>query len=156
MTRHLKKSLISNSEEETLSLGKKIGLVLRAGDTIFLSGDLGSGKTTITRGICRGIGVDEKIPIRSPSFTMIHEYDATNLHVRHADLYRTEGAEELDSLGIFDPAYTGVTIIEWANRLGDDTQTPLLWIRMRDISDSVREINLTAPLELFKKAGISV
>jgi len=154
MTRHIKKSVVSNSEEETLALGKKIGRALMAGDMVFLSGDLGSGKTTITRGICRGIGVDESIPIRSPSFTMIHEYDAPGLHVRHADLYRAEGDEELNSLGIFDPAYTGVTIIEWADRLADDTLTPLLWIRMKDISDSVREISLTAPLELFKKAGI--
>ena len=80
---------ISHSPKETLQLGKSLGSSLTPGDIILLNGDLGAGKTHLTQGICRGVGLDEDSYIRSPTFTLINEYQA-KIPIYHIDLYRID------------------------------------------------------------------
>lgn len=109
--------ITTHSPEETHRLGKQLADCLQAGDLVLLFGDLGCGKTLFTQGIGKGLEVAEEEYIRSPSFTLINEYQA-KLPIIHADLYRLRNAAEIESIGLEDVLYTSaVTIIEWAEKL---------------------------------------
>jgi tRNA threonylcarbamoyladenosine biosynthesis protein TsaE len=109
--------ITTHSSQETLNLGIQLAGYLQAGDLVLLFGDLGCGKTLLTKGICKGLRVPEEEYIRSPSFTLINEYQA-KFPIIHADLYRLENAAEIESIGLEDVLYTSaVTIIEWAEKL---------------------------------------
>ncbi len=100
----------------TERLGEVLGGLVRPGDVILLSGDLGAGKTTFTRGVARGAGVTE--PVTSPTFTLLHEYQGS-LPVYHVDLYRWPAGEDLAELGLPEYLYgDGVTVVEWPAMLG--------------------------------------
>lgn len=104
-----------NSLKDTEEFGKRLGSFLKKGDILCLNGDLGAGKTTLTKSIGLGLGVDEYIT--SPTFALINEYDG-RLKVYHFDVYRLENIDELDDLG-FDEYFfgDGVCIIEWAEKI---------------------------------------
>ncbi len=104
--------IISQSEEETLEIGKKIGIECSGGEVFLLSGPLGAGKSVLARGIARGLGIDGTV--RSPSFNLMREYNG-NLILKHWDLYRLDdGFRELGMVdSITDDA---VVVIEWADR----------------------------------------
>jgi tRNA threonylcarbamoyladenosine biosynthesis protein TsaE len=105
--------LNSGGEEETRSVGERIGRELRRGDIVLLSGDLGTGKTCLTQGIGRGLEVNGNV--NSPSFVLMNEYEGRET-LFHVDLYRLEEVEELDDLGLWDYAERGVLVIEWPER----------------------------------------
>lgn len=105
--------LATGGEEETRQLGERIGKILRKGDIVLLSGDLGSGKTCLTQGIARGL--ECSTPVNSPSFVLMNEYDGRET-LFHVDLYRIGDVEELDDLGLWDYAERGVLVIEWPER----------------------------------------
>jgi len=117
MTKLLKKSantLHLLNEAELLLLGEKLGRLLIGGEVILLNGELGSGKTTLTRGIGRGLGIERGV--RSPTFQLLREYQG-RLRLHHADLYRIGGMAEADELGLDElPAEDGVLVVEWAER----------------------------------------
>lgn len=101
--------------EETKEFGIKIGNILKGGDIVCLNGDLGAGKTTLTKSIGLGLGVTDYIT--SPTFTLINEYSG-RLPVYHFDVYRLENADELYDLGFDEYFYgKGVCIIEWADKI---------------------------------------
>lgn len=104
-----------NSLDKTKEFGKKLGKLLKKGDIVCLNGDLGAGKTTLTKSIGLGLGVEEYIT--SPTFSLINEYKG-RLPVYHFDVYRLENVDELDDLG-FDEYFFGggVCIIEWAEKI---------------------------------------
>lgn len=104
-----------DSLKDTEKLGQQIGKVLKEGDILCLNGDLGAGKTTLTKSIGIGLGVEEYIT--SPTFSLINEYRG-RLPVYHFDVYRLENIDELDDLG-FDEYFfgEGVCIIEWAEKI---------------------------------------
>ncbi len=104
-----------NSLEETEEFGIKLGRSLRRGDILCLNGDLGAGKTTLTKSIGLGLGVEEYIT--SPTFALINQYSG-RLPVYHFDVYRLENVEELFDLGFDEYFYgNGVCIIEWADKI---------------------------------------
>jgi tRNA threonylcarbamoyladenosine biosynthesis protein TsaE len=107
---------ITESEEETRELARRLAAELSAGATLLLSGDLGTGKTVFVRGVAEGLGIDPD-EVTSPTFTLVHEYRGGRLPLVHVDLYRLDRAE-LDEIGL-DPdlANQGVVAIEWAERL---------------------------------------
>lgn len=111
------KSFVSTSALETTSYGERIAAHLKGGEVIALIGDLGAGKTTLAKGIARGLGVEDEVV--SPSFTLIQQYEG-RLALTHIDLYRLDGSEEFEMIGGEEFLYTdGVTLIEWAEKIGD-------------------------------------
>ena len=101
--------------EETNEFGNWLGKFLQSGDILCLNGDLGAGKTTLTKSI--GLGLDVNDYITSPTFTLINEYEG-RISLYHFDVYRLENAHELDDLGFDDYFYgNGVSIIEWAEKI---------------------------------------
>jgi tRNA threonylcarbamoyladenosine biosynthesis protein TsaE len=110
--------LKSSGPEETISIGKWIGSILKAGDVVCLFGDIGAGKTTLIKGIASVFGIAER-DVTSASFTIIAEYD-TSPPFYHVDLYRLEGGGDAFDTGLYDYLNRdGVAIIEWAERLDE-------------------------------------
>ena len=105
----------SISEADTQQLGADISLLLRPGDGLALSGDLGSGKSVLARGLIRHLLQDEVVEIASPTYTLCNSYD-TAPPVAHFDLYRLSGHEELGELGVEEALDSGCAIIEWPDR----------------------------------------
>ena len=111
------KIIISNSPEETEQFGHKLVQQLKPGDVLAFFGDLGSGKTTLIKGICKGLEVEADIT--SPTFTFIHEYSG-RLQVYHFDFYRIANSHEVWELGCDEYFYgEGICLIEWADRIPD-------------------------------------
>lgn len=110
------KTFYSRNEEETINLGKKLAGSLKPGGVIALMGELGSGKTTLTKGIALGLGVKSADSVISPSFVLVREYKG-KVPLYHFDLYRLNKIEDLEQLGYEEYFYgKGVTIVEWAEK----------------------------------------
>ncbi|MGM0369610.1 MAG: tRNA (adenosine(37)-N6)-threonylcarbamoyltransferase complex ATPase subunit type 1 TsaE [Bacillota bacterium] len=102
--------------EETIELGEQLGAKLNAGDIVCLQGELGSGKTSLAKGICNGLGVEEQVT--SPTYKIVNQYRG-DLRVNHLDLYRIHKEEELYDLGFEDYIYgDGISIVEWPDKAG--------------------------------------
>jgi tRNA threonylcarbamoyladenosine biosynthesis protein TsaE len=126
---------VSSSPEDTENFGRALGELLMPGDVICLEGELGAGKTLLTRGIAAGMGIDH--PVYSPTFTLINEYPG-DIPMYHFDAYRLEGAEDLYDIGGDDLLYGhGVSVIEWASRVEDALPADRLWVRISPVSGSV-------------------
>lgn len=109
--------IVSKSVNDTLKLGSKIARYLQKGDIICLFGELGSGKTVLTKGIALGLGI-KKSAITSPSFVLIRQYAGAKMQLYHLDLYRLKTIKDIFALGYEDYLYDEtVTVIEWADRL---------------------------------------
>jgi tRNA threonylcarbamoyladenosine biosynthesis protein TsaE len=107
---------LSGSEEETLALGRELAEDLVPDGVLLLSGDLGSGKTVLTRGVAEGLGIDPR-EVQSPTFNLIREHRGSRGRLVHADLYRLD-PEEVPALGLEELlAGPGVKVVEWAERL---------------------------------------
>ena len=120
--------LVTHSARETQALAARLAQRLEPGDVLWLSGDLGAGKTTFTQGLGRGLGV--AAPINSPTFVLIREY-AGRLPLYHIDLYRLGDAREVAALGLSDYlAGDGVCVLEWAERMDARGELPGLHIRI--------------------------
>ena len=105
----------SASPDETRAIGERIGAALAPGSVVLLRGPLGAGKTVLAKGIARGLGVEDEII--SPTYTIVADYPG-RIPLAHVDLYRIEGADELDGLGLDDLiAGPGVTVVEWGEKL---------------------------------------
>ena len=102
------------SEKETFELGKKLGMEAKPGQVYALLGDLGVGKTILTKGFAEGIGITE--PVSSPTFTIVQVYEEGRMPFYHFDVYRIGDIEEMDEIGYEDCFYgEGVCLVEWAN-----------------------------------------
>lgn len=109
------RAMYSQNEAELIAIGQSIGEKLRSGDILVLSGDLGAGKTTLTKGIARGLEVQQMI--KSPTYTIVREYEG-RLPLYHLDVYRI--GNDPDSIDLDDYLYgDGVTVIEWGELLDD-------------------------------------
>ena len=106
---------ISNSEKETIELGKKIAPHLDVGDVIVLTGDLGSGKTKFVEGVLSYFGLQDEIS--SPTFTIVNEYSLPNTKLFHFDVYRLEDEDEFYAIGGDEYFENGISIIEWGERI---------------------------------------
>ena len=139
------KKTITRSADETVDLGRKIGAFLQPNEVVALTGQLGAGKTTIIQGIAEGLGVKDYVT--SPTFIIINEYQGGRLPFYHVDLYRLEGTEEIEDLGI-EEYFTrgGVCVIEWAEKLGALMPKKAEGIEIKVISENEREICLSSGL----------
>jgi tRNA threonylcarbamoyladenosine biosynthesis protein TsaE len=108
---------VSNSPEETIELGRKVGSQLKGGEIIAICGTLGSGKTHLIKGIVSGAGAAESKKVTSPTFVIINEYKG-QLDIYHIDAYRLESISEFEMLGFDDYCQSGsVVLIEWADKI---------------------------------------
>jgi tRNA threonylcarbamoyladenosine biosynthesis protein TsaE len=148
-----KYEFFSNSPAVTLALGKKIGEYLQAGSIIALIGELGCGKTLLTRGICSGLNVPLR-QVNSPTFMLVNEYQG-RLPVFHMDLYRLSGIDDGFEIGItdyFSRADSGVMIIEWAEKVSSLLPPDILRIEFDIIS--LRQRNIVFSSVTAKFAGL--
>ncbi len=113
------------SEEEMIELGKQLSTQLRKGDIVSLQGNLGAGKTTLARGILRGLGFAEEVV--SPTFNLVVEYP-TDPPLIHVDLYRLTSPQEVLDLGILEPNQSSVCLIEWPERAQSLLPKGSFWI----------------------------
>ena len=117
-------------EVATLALGAAIAGLLRVGDLLILSGDLGAGKTTLSRGVLRGLG--HAGPVPSPTFTLVQHYETERLALAHFDLYRLAARDEIFELGFDDALHEGVVLVEWPEILGEGLPADRLAVRLGD------------------------
>jgi tRNA threonylcarbamoyladenosine biosynthesis protein TsaE len=118
------------TRRSTIRLGRAIAGALEAGDLVILSGELGAGKTFLTRAICRALGVPAATPITSPTFTLVHEIEA-RLPIAHADVYRLRGASELEELGLRARRGEGAALlVEWGEPYVDELGGDALVVRL--------------------------
>jgi tRNA threonylcarbamoyladenosine biosynthesis protein TsaE len=130
------------SEEATIALGEQLGALLPRQRVVLLIGSLGAGKTTLAKGIVRGLGAAEPEDVSSPTFTLIHEY-GTGGRVYHIDLYRLDEPAEVATLGldeIFDR--DAVVLIEWGERFPQLLPAERTEIRIRTTENDAREIDV--------------
>jgi len=136
---------VSHSAEQTQRLGVRLGELLRSGDLVCLSGDLGTGKTTFAAGVGRGWGALQ--PVTSPTFILVNEYPrpGDGLTLYHVDCYRVENAREALDFGlaeILDSA--GAVLIEWAERIQSALPRERLWIALRHVGETKRGLMFMA------------
>ena len=130
----------TESEEETIALGERIARELPAHSVVLLIGNLGAGKTTLAKGIVKGLGAGEADDVSSPTFTLIHEYGPKVFHI---DLYRLDRAEEVATLGldeIFDRE--AVVLVEWGERFLEMMPKQRIEIRLTTESENARGIEI--------------
>lgn len=125
--------------------GAALAAVLRPGDVLALSGELGAGKTTLARGILRGLGLEGEAP--SPTFTLVQTYEPpeTRLPVWHCDLYRLDDPEEAIELGLDDARDDAVLLIEWPERLGRFLPADALRLRLEGAGTPERSLTADVP-----------
>ena len=135
-------SIRSSHEDETLNFGQKLGELVEPGQLILLSGDLGAGKTILTQGICKGLGVEEDVT--SPTYNLINEYEG-DLTVYHMDLYRLENEEDLYDLGFEDYLESGgIIIIEWPDLVYDLIPAEFIYIKIEVAAKEERIMQIEA------------
>lgn len=134
-------TIFTHSAEETISLGMKIGSLLHGGEVIAYRGDLGTGKTTITRGISLGMGLGDQVT--SPTFAIVNEYHGSKLSLYHFDMYRISSAEDLETAGFFDFMNDkSVIAAEWSENVQDELPDNTIYISITRIDDNTRKIEI--------------
>ena len=134
--------IITRSPEETFAIGRKIGKNAAPGLIIAFYGDLGAGKTAMTKGIAAGLGVTDLVV--SPTFTILYSYENGRLPLHHLDVYRIDDPEEMEEIGL-DDCFDGqgVTVIEWAENIEELLPEETVRITMtRGDGENIRQISL--------------
>ena len=136
-------NLVTESVDETLALGRRIGAALKPGDVIALVGPLGAGKTHLVKGIAEGAGVADSAQVNSPTFVLVNEY-AGRFPIYHIDVYRLAGPDELEALGFEEmiSGHAGV-LIEWADRVADALPEDHLRVTLDITGPQRRKVSLS-------------
>jgi tRNA threonylcarbamoyladenosine biosynthesis protein TsaE len=135
--------IVSQSTGDTQTLGEQLGHLLDAGDIVCLYGELGSGKTMLSKGIAKGLGVTDEQAVRSPSFVLIHRYQG-RVPIYHIDLYRLDGPTEIADIGVRELlGGDGVAVIEWADKLDASLPSERLDIALAHRTEETRLITIT-------------
>jgi len=133
------KKFTVNSPAETMAIAQKLGSALTAGSVLTLEGELAAGKTTFTKGLALGLGIDEVID--SPTFALVKEYDTGCLPLYHMDVYRLDGDSDIEFLlEYFDRE--GVCVIEWASMIEQDLPNERIDVRIERLEGESREITI--------------
>ncbi len=134
---------ISRSAEETIQKGRELAIKLTPPIVILLSGDLGSGKTTLTKGLVSGLGAASEEEVTSPTFSLVHVF-CSGCKGYHVDLYRVEGFHDLETLGLEDAlSEPAVLIVEWAERFSLRSDWPAMQVRLEHLDDDCRRITIS-------------
>jgi tRNA threonylcarbamoyladenosine biosynthesis protein TsaE len=134
--------VITHSAEETIAWGRKLAERLEAPVLVLLAGELGSGKTTLTKGIVAGLKAAQEDEVTSPTFTLIHEY-GTEKKVFHGDLYRVESLHDFETLGLEDLlANPTIVILEWSEKFPLSAPWPQVRVRLEHLGGDARRITV--------------
>lgn len=134
--------IITRSAEETIQWGREFAKRLKAPALVLLAGDLGTGKTTLTKGLVSGLGAANENEVTSPTFTLVHVYGKQN-KVYHADLYRIESFHDFETLGLEDMfAAPAVAILEWSEKFPLPSPWPLIRVRLEHLGGDLRRITV--------------
>src|SRR5579863_3833693 len=155
--------ILTHSAEETTEFGRNLAARLTAPAVILLKGDLGAGKTTLTKGIISGLGAAREEDVTSPTFNLVHEFRIPNpagskpgshsCTIYHVDLYRVESFHDLESLGLEDAlSEKAIVIIEWPERFTFRTDWPTVEIRLDHAGEDTRRIAIS---ELTPEKGLT-
>lgn len=132
---------ITHSAEETIEFAKEIGSRLKKGDIVAYTGGLGAGKTTFTRGLAMGLGMDDNVT--SPTFSLVNEYHSKDISLYHFDMYRIMGADDLETTGFYDYSTDGsVFAIEWSENISEELPDNAVIINIERIDDNTRRITV--------------
>jgi tRNA threonylcarbamoyladenosine biosynthesis protein TsaE len=138
----MSEEIITHSGEETTNWGREFSKRLKAPVLVLLIGDLGTGKTTLTKGIVSGLGAAGEDDVTSPTFTLVHVYGKP-AKVYHADLYRIENFHDFETLGMEDMFATpSVAILEWSERFPLPSPWPLIRVRLEHLGGDTRRITV--------------
>ncbi len=139
------KKINLENEVETQKLARDLATISQAGDIFLLTGDLGAGKTTFTKGFAKGLGIKQMI--KSPTYTLIREYDTGRLPLYHMDVYRlNDGASDLGLDEYLEG--DGVCVIEWGHLIKEDILSPYIELFLDKVTDNRRTFYMTASSEL--------
>jgi tRNA threonylcarbamoyladenosine biosynthesis protein TsaE len=140
-----RKEIVTRSREETIERGREIGARLRPPVLVLLSGELGAGKTTLTKGIVSGTGAAGEDEVTSPTFTLVHKYER-GARVYHIDLYRISDLHDLETLGLEDVfSENAIAIVEWPERLQFPIDWPVMRISLEHVNEESRRILIEEP-----------
>jgi tRNA threonylcarbamoyladenosine biosynthesis protein TsaE len=132
--------IITHSAEETIAWGRELAKKLQPPVLVLLSGELGSGKTTLTKGIVAGLNAATEDEVTSPTFTLIHEYGGGQ-KVFHGDLYRIENFHDFETLGLEDVfAKPAIVILEWSENFPLKTPWPQIRLQLQHLGGDERRI----------------
>ena len=145
--------VITHSAEETTSWGRQFAARLKAPIVVLLSGELGSGKTTLTKGIVSGLGAASEEEVTSPTFTLVHVYGDSERSVSkvyHVDLYRIENFHDFETLGMEDVfEQPGVLIVEWAERFPLKSPWPQIRVRLEHLDGDKRRLTVISETDAY-------
>jgi tRNA threonylcarbamoyladenosine biosynthesis protein TsaE len=111
-------AFVTTSQQETIALGERLGALLQMGDVLVLTGDLGAGKTQLTKGIAAGMGVEDDVT--SPTFNILMVYGGADMPLYHFDLYRLDDPDQLEDIGLYEMLDgDGACVIEWGEQFSD-------------------------------------
>ncbi len=154
--KNTKIEIISVSADQTWEIARFMGGKLRKGDVLALSGELGSGKTCFTGGLARGLGIDEKYRITSPTFTLINEYQG-RFKLYHFDVYRLNGYSEFEDLGYEEYfCSNGIVVIEWAEKIVKILPANTFFISFEYIDENRRKIIIKGDKSRVKELAIDI
>ncbi len=130
---------LSKSTQETEKIAEKLSHILKGTEIIAMFGDLGAGKTSFTRGLAHGLGIDNEVS--SPTFALVHEYIG-KFTIYHFDMYRVNSWDDLYSTGFFDYIENGILVIEWSENIEGFLPEKRITINIQYISENEREITI--------------
>ncbi|GKQ43010.1 tRNA (adenosine(37)-N6)-threonylcarbamoyltransferase complex ATPase subunit type 1 TsaE [Companilactobacillus sp. RD055328] len=131
-----------NSSEEIIKLGEQLATSLQAGDVVLLDGELGAGKTTLTKGIAKELGIEKNI--KSPTFTLVREYLDGRIPLYHMDMYRLEYSDPFE-VGVDEYlSSSGISVIEWSEFISELLPNEYLKLTIVKTGDTSRVVELTA------------
>lgn len=129
---------ISKSEKETFNIAKKFAGTLKGGDVVLLLGEMGAGKTAFTKGIAKGLNINDEIT--SPTYAYMNDYDSK---LYHYDCYRLSSGEDAEALGLTDYFYSsGICVIEWSENIKSVLPEKVIEVKIEKIDENTRKITL--------------
>jgi len=141
---------LTKATDETIALGARLGALLQAGDVLVLTGDLGAGKTQLTKGMAQGMGIVDDVT--SPTFNSLMVYEGADMPLYHFDLYRLDDPDQLEDIGFYDALEgDGPCVIEWGEQFSDQIGPERLDVFLTRLDDQAaageeppREVRLVA------------
>jgi len=139
------REVTTHSAEETIAFGRTLAETLAPPKLVVLRGELGSGKTTLVKGIAEAFDAASEEDVTSPTFTLVHEYRSPRVNVYHIDLYRVDTQRELETLGLDDLiAENSVLLIEWGEKFPRFERERDVEIVLQRVGESERRIQITS------------